>query len=284
MQSAKEFLWWTSKYQRNTTPIPLGIGVTTHPDPSNDRKISRFDCSAQAVGFPDPPPVAVHLKFLQTGGRWSVFALTKAGRLSQVADWMQIHDPETIRSPPKTAPRVLCAEFQRLPEPWEWLLIADVHAVTVHPAGAASILVRDRPDALARFAVELDARIAVAEAAAATSADISAEHFAGAPRARPKATATITPIGVIPTPRQQEVLSLAVALGYYEVPHKVNQRTMAKKLGMSVGGLSELLRRAESSIIAEWAYHALDTEWTKAKKDVAAVFDLDPATSESTRD
>lgn len=73
-----------------------------------------------------------------------------------------------------------------------------------------------------------------------------------------------------------------MALGYYEVPHKTNQRTMAQKLGMSVGGLSEILRRAESSIITDWAYHALETEWTKAKKDVAAVFDLEPATSEAT--
>lgn len=48
---------------------------------------------------------------------------------------------------------------------------------------------------------------------------------------------------------QQDALELAVALGYYEIPRRIDLRILAARMGISHGALSELLRRAEQHIL-----------------------------------
>jgi hypothetical protein len=52
--------------------------------------------------------------------------------------------------------------------------------------------------------------------------------------------------------RQHEALSTAVALGYYEIPHRLDLRELATRTGLSLGSISELLRRAEGAILTHY--------------------------------
>jgi hypothetical protein len=65
-------------------------------------------------------------------------------------------------------------------------------------------------------------------------------------RARPTlADARTPPL----TAAQWQALKLAVANGYYEMPHAVRLRDLAQKLSRSVGATSDLLRRAEAAAL-----------------------------------
>jgi len=51
------------------------------------------------------------------------------------------------------------------------------------------------------------------------------------------------------TDRQDQVLSLAYKLGYFEFPKKINLSQLAKKLGVAKSTLSEILRTGEEKIL-----------------------------------
>lgn len=51
------------------------------------------------------------------------------------------------------------------------------------------------------------------------------------------------------TPRQETAVRTALDSGYYEVPRRVSLTELAETMGLSPSSLSELLRRAERSII-----------------------------------
>lgn len=54
------------------------------------------------------------------------------------------------------------------------------------------------------------------------------------------------------TKRQEEVLLLAFDLGYFDHPRRVDLRTLADMLDLTPPTLSELLRRAQKKVIAEY--------------------------------
>jgi hypothetical protein len=41
-------------------------------------------------------------------------------------------------------------------------------------------------------------------------------------------------------------------MGYYEIPHRIDLRALAKATGVSLGSVSELLRRAEGAILTHY--------------------------------
>ncbi len=51
------------------------------------------------------------------------------------------------------------------------------------------------------------------------------------------------------TKRQREILIKAIEEGYYEYPRKITLSELAKKLNMSKGALSDILKRIESKLI-----------------------------------
>ncbi len=51
------------------------------------------------------------------------------------------------------------------------------------------------------------------------------------------------------TERQEEILRTAYEMGYFEYPKKVNIKTLADRLGMSVSTLSEMLRKSEKKVL-----------------------------------
>ncbi|MGQ0536813.1 MAG: helix-turn-helix domain-containing protein [Methanobacteriota archaeon] len=60
------------------------------------------------------------------------------------------------------------------------------------------------------------------------------------------------------TPRQRIALLAAVRAGYYEIPRRVTLRDLAGEMTMSATALSELLRRAEATLVL--AYVAADRD------------------------
>lgn len=51
------------------------------------------------------------------------------------------------------------------------------------------------------------------------------------------------------TPRQEELLRIAFDLGFFEFPKRITLEELANKFGLSMGTLSEILRRAEKNIL-----------------------------------
>jgi hypothetical protein len=200
----------------------------------------RIDLPCQAAGFPTAPPCRLQLKFLPQGETWTLLALTEPGLTSQVSRWLLPFGPLEVLIAPGLAPKVLRAKFDALPAAWTQMLsTVRVQYVQLTPEGSASIFVEDSPDKVDGFV-----------------ATLRLESFAVRQRKTQAGPAVVRL-----TARQLEVLALAVALGYYETPHKVSLRTLASKLGLSVGAVSELLRRGESLIITNYVDTLSAASW-----------------------
>jgi predicted DNA binding protein len=52
------------------------------------------------------------------------------------------------------------------------------------------------------------------------------------------------------TARQEEILRIALDLGYFEFPKRIRLEDLAEKLHITAGTLSEILRRAEKNILS----------------------------------
>ncbi|NIQ06485.1 MAG: hypothetical protein GWO20_12395 [Candidatus Korarchaeota archaeon] len=66
----------------------------------------------------------------------------------------------------------------------------------------------------------------------------------------------VTPLtekGIL-TKRQEEVLRTAFALGYFDFPRRTDSKKLARKLGISVSTLSEVMRAAERRVFAEYVH------------------------------
>ncbi|HEX9815429.1 MAG TPA: helix-turn-helix domain-containing protein [Candidatus Thermoplasmatota archaeon] len=177
--------------------------------------------------------------------RWTLLVLSGPGMPAKVARWLEPFGPTEINIAPGIAPRLLRAKFDVLPPIWQAMLSnVTVHYVDLTPEGSASIFVGDSLDKVERFVKILRVE----------SPGVRARQSLPGP-ARVKLTS-----------RQLEVLALAVALGYYETPHKISLRAMAKKLGLSVGATSELLRRGESLIVTNYVDALTASDWKQLEE------------------
>jgi hypothetical protein len=212
----------------------------------------RMDLPAAMAGF-SAPPCHVHLKFVEIDEGTGLLALTEAGKSAAIARWLQEYGPTAIRIAPGVAPKLLEADFRELPEAWRQLLSAlHIRHLELSPDGTASIFIRGPVAEIGRFIQAIQA---------------------GQPVVRFRKTREATePIKL--TRRQLEALSKAVALGYFEIPHKVNLRTLAKSMGLSHGAVSELLRRAEALILTSYIDSLTEAKWHEPGK----VLDTDPDT------
>jgi hypothetical protein len=187
----------------------------------------RIDLNCGIVGF-TPPPVHAHLKFMSVRGHWTMLALVAPGRPAALAEWVETFRPTAMRIAPGLAPRVLRADFDPLPAPWQRLVTAvRVHHVELTTDGMASLFVEGPVPRIERFVAGLrEGKRAVA----------SRRTLVGPERVHISA-------------RQLEAISMAVTLGYYEIPHRLDLRALAKRMGISHASVAELLRRGEGLII-----------------------------------
>jgi DNA-binding CsgD family transcriptional regulator len=201
----------------------------------------RVDLPCKDAGF-STPPCKVQLKFLPEDDTWTVVGTTPPAKPPKVAQWLEDYEPVSIHIAPGLSPKVLRANFEELPEAWERILsLADVRFIELNPGGAASIFLEDTAERIEDLIEHLEAN----------SDDVRSREMEAGPRQA----------GV--TARQQEILSLAVAHGYYEIPHNLTLRDLAEKLDLSVGTVSQLLRRAEARIITSYVDALAESRWER---------------------
>jgi predicted DNA binding protein len=54
------------------------------------------------------------------------------------------------------------------------------------------------------------------------------------------------------TTRQEQIIKMALEMGYFEFPKKIRLEELSERLGISAGTLSEILRRAEKNILTRY--------------------------------
>jgi hypothetical protein len=215
----------------------------------------RVDLPCTVAGF-SAPPCHVHLKFVSIGGRKALLALTDPGKPAAVEDWLAQYGPSAVHIAPGLTPKFLQADFVKLPDAWARLL-SSVHVrhLELSPDGTASLFIEGPIDQIEDFvkAIKLGRPVARSRKTVPGSDRVKLSH------------------------RQLQALSNAVALGYFEIPHRLDLRALAKKMGMSHGALSELLRRAEALVITGYIDSLTESHWDgplpKALKDPAAPSD-----------
>lgn len=210
----------------------------------------------EELGFSCVPPCKTSMKFLENSGRWTVFALTETARLPVVVDWLKDQfTPTSVQVSPGIAPRVVRVELDRLPEKLARLLTTNrVQNVCLFSEGIATVLFQDAHDASNTLPPK--ARREPAEEPVVKPQSLKRLQIQG--------TKTVSN-------RQNQALSLAVAMGYYQVPHHVGLREIADQMGMSLGAFSELIRRAEATVIRAQVNHTLEADWEEVKTQVESM-------------
>ena len=202
--------------------------------------VHRIDLPCEQTGF-STPPCDVHLKFLPsptTDEGWTLLAHAAAGKPDALARWLKPHPGITnIRVAPGIAPKLLRASVTELPAGWAVVAsFAKVHHLDLSPDGNAAWFIEGVRDQIWALVQHLES--------IAGPAPMGATEV----RCRPVVGRRSAPI----TRRQFEALATAVSLGYYEIPHRLDLRALAARTGLSLGSVSELLRRAEGAILTHY--------------------------------
>ncbi|HUR24441.1 MAG TPA: helix-turn-helix domain-containing protein [Candidatus Thermoplasmatota archaeon] len=213
----------------------------------------RIDAPCALAGF-DAPPFDVHLMALPApDGGWTLLVHSAPGKPKVLARWLgdQVAIQE-VRIAPGLAPKVFRATLRVLPPVWAALAtLVKVHHLDLGADRQAAWFVEGIRSEVWAAAQHLDSR--------------SIGPGAGARQVRCR------PVGgrhgaALLSRRQFEALSAAVSMGYYEIPHRIDLRTLAAATGVSLGSVSELLRRAEGVILT----HYVDTnlmDWPLTETD-----------------
>jgi hypothetical protein len=205
----------------------------------------RVDLPSEAVGFAAPPS-HVRARLVPVGPHTALIVLTDPGKTAAVARWLEQYRPALIRIAPGIAPKRLTAEFTELPDAWGSLLSSvNVKSLDLLPSGTATLFLEDTRDRIENFLESLAVGRAVLSIRKPVK-DWSKVRL---------------------TPRQMEVVAHAVALGYYELPHRIHLRGIAKKMGLGVGSTSELLRRGEAQIVKGYFDSLEGSRWDAAAPD-----------------
>jgi hypothetical protein len=220
----------------------------------------RIDLPCEQAGF-GAPPFDVHLKVLPAPAArqgWTVLAHSAPGKPDLLARWLAQHVPiQEVRVAPGLAPKLFRAKVEVLPPAWAAVAaLVKVHQLDLGADGHAAWFVEGARDQVWSLVQDL-----------ATQGTQRGGRLAGV-RCRP----VVGDGGAAVISRRQfEALSMAVAMGYYEIPHRIDLRALAAATGVSLGSVSELLRRAEGAILT----HYVDSNlmgWPLAEEDELRLF------------
>jgi hypothetical protein len=218
--------------------------------------VHRIDLTCERTGF-STPPHDVHIKFLPSPAQegWTLLAHAAAGKTEALARWLkQYPGIDQVRIAPGLAPKLFRATVAALPPAWAKVAsYAKVHHLDLGADGNAAWFVEGLRDQVWALVQQLDA----------AAAPLGPTEV----RCRPVTDPGLPPI----SRRQLEALSTAVALGYYEIPHRIDLRQLAATTGVSLGSVSELLRRAEGAILTHYVDSRL-MGWPSPDEDALRSF------------
>jgi hypothetical protein len=226
----------------------IGVAPTFH----------RIDLPPERTGF-STPPFDIHIKLIPAPDMedgWTLFGHAAAGKPDMLARWLRAHPGiGEVTVAPGIAPKLLQARVTELPPAWATVAsFAKVHHLDLAADGHACWFIEGARDRIAALKQHLDLQ---QTSLADDVARFRQVHDSG---------------NDVPISRRQfAVLSAAVALGYYEIPHRVDLRTIARKAGISLGSVAELLRRAEGAVLMRYVDSALMNLHTLAQESSASV-------------
>jgi hypothetical protein len=165
---------------------------------------------------------------------------TAPNKATAVAKWLQEAKAGQVTVAPGLAPRVVRADFDTLLPAWQSLLSSlRIHHLGITPEGVASAFVEGTVEQVDTLLEALQRE---------------------QPGVRCRAT-ILEPQAPKLTRRQIDALCTAVAMGYYDIPHNLDLRTLAATMGISLGSVSELLRRGESAVIMNFVDGLASAPW-----------------------
>lgn len=205
-------------------------GVPTLPGDARDRVRVQVEFDAQDLDT-RPPPVRCHLRVYETARGWVLLAWTPDGVTEATAAWLTSQGAFETIDVGGVGGRTLAFRSDALPERWEALFkLFDASYLILEPDGTAQTEVEGTREEVSEF---LDGMQLEAFPASVTT--VGGSEAGGA--------------AAVLTERQQEALSQAAALGYFEIPREIQLGDLADRLGTSESALSELLRRGQARLV-----------------------------------
>ncbi len=203
----------------------------TDPHAPGDRLVAQVQVPLETLGLATPPHT-VRLRLMTAGAGWRLLAWSEGSEIERAVEWLQELDGWQQAATAKRPEHLVALEAADLPKGWGWAkLPGSAVTFTVRPDGQASLSAEGDPAELAPFLSHWEGR-----------------GFTVSTSAVPSPIAPDIGAGIL-TRRQSEALSRAAAAGYYDIPRRVRLEDLAGEMDMSMGGLSELLRRAESRLV-----------------------------------
>jgi hypothetical protein len=204
------------------------------------RTARRIDLPCKGIGMV-APAMPLHLKVMPAQGHWAIAMLVPSGQTDAAARWLARQVRAKIYDPLSRTARLLRAEADTLPPLWHLLFAkSGVERVDLSPSGTAALFLTASNSEVSAFVQALGPLTPPAHA----RLDLS----------RPARL----------TNRQLEVLSAAIAMGYYDIPHGIDLRMLSEKLGTSLGTTAEVLRRAEAVVLQSHVDRLSAQVWSEA--------------------
>lgn len=212
-------------------PVGDGPGSPSLPGDSDGQVLVRVELSARDLGT-DPPPSRCHIRAYKTVQGWILLLWAPRGPSEATRAWAKAQAPSEEIDFGEVSERTLALQCEALPAGWETLFgLFDAQHLILEPDGTALTRIEGSRDEVAEFLSGMEL-------------DVSTESVRMAPDVDKRARDAIL------TDQQEHAIGRAAALGYFDVPRRIQLGALADRLGTSQSALSELLRRAESRLVS----------------------------------
>lgn len=208
-------------------PAPAAL-----PGDGAEEVLVRLELAAADLGAA-PPPARCHVRAYKTGAGWVVLVWSPDGPSDATRAWAkaQMHSDEIAFG--EVGERTVALECDTLPGEWRTLFaLFDADHLVLEPDGTALTQIRGSRQEVGEFLVGLG--------------DLETESVKILPEPDDRVREDLL------TERQERALGRAAALGYFEVPRRIQLGELSERLDMSTSALSELLRRAQGRLISAY--------------------------------
>lgn len=203
----------------------------TLPGEGEDNVLVRLELSSRDLGT-DPPPSRCHIRAYETASGWVLLLWAPHGPSDATRAWAKAQAESEEIAFGEVGERTIALQCAALPAAWQTLFgLFDAHHLILEPDGTALTQIEGPREEIGEFLVGLNLEIATESVKVIPEAD---------DRMRER----------LLTERQERALGRAAALGYFEVPRRIQLGELADRLDTSTSALSELLRRAQGRLIS----------------------------------
>lgn len=216
-----------------TAMVPAnGPTSVSLPGEGEDQVLVRLELTAGDLGA-DPPPSRCHVRAYKTASGWVVLIWAPHGPSDATQAWARSQTEADEIAFGEVGERTVALECDSLPDKWRTLfLLFDADHLILEPDGKALTQIRGSRDEIGEFLVGLG--------------ELETESVKVLPEADDRVREDIL------TEHQERALGRAAALGYFDVPRRIQLGELAERLDMSTSALSELLRRAQGRLISSY--------------------------------